>query len=360
MILKNVSAAIVMLWLASANAQLEPITRDNVVTGEMTIDFDTRVRSNQNSDGSVKQGVVDTYSLDLKLPSDFSMSANVTRQPRVGSVWSAMNLADEQRAGFKYGLNLSYKGNAVGSLVGFISVDENGRYNLEDQKSPLRIDIQKGKRPYVSNFKGSIQGVAIAGSSDASDSITRKIKIYGQKDGQKAVREVSVEPFDVNRLVLAQGPHPTIHPETRVEGSFNYDPETYNYYPRLKMTYQQSGKEKQDVIEGNIRWNDEESRYEFNVTFAKESVEESSDVAMFFEDSAASEDTSMDDDFFAADSSVPALSGYITYVDSGSDANGAPLNSQITYNLNANQLTETQIMNFMKFWVLAIGPTNDE
>jgi hypothetical protein len=37
-----------------------------------------------------------------------------------------------------------------------------------------------------------------------------------------------------------------------------------------------------------------------------------------------------------------------------------PGSSKVKYNLNANQLTKVQIMNFFKLWMICVGPTNDE
>ncbi|MGV3659945.1 MAG: hypothetical protein ACO1TE_07165, partial [Prosthecobacter sp.] len=66
--------------------------------------------------------------------------------------------------------------------------------------------------------------------------------------------------------------------------------------------------------------------------------------------------------FFAVDNSIPSLTGTIAYVDTmakvgGEDSVSA---SKITYQLDANQLTKQQIMNFIKLWLIGIGPTNDE
>jgi hypothetical protein len=34
--------------------------------------------------------------------------------------------------------------------------------------------------------------------------------------------------------------------------------------------------------------------------------------------------------------------------------------NKVTYELNANKLTKTQLVNFFKLWVIGIGPINDE
>jgi hypothetical protein len=75
----------------------------------------------------------------------------------------------------------------------------------------------------------------------------------------------------------------------------------------------------------------------------------------FFDESG----TASDDDFFAVDNSVPALTGSISYKDTG-ETDAGPLTSEATYQLDANNLTPAQVMNFTKFWLLAVGPTNDE
>jgi len=63
------------------------------------------------------------------------------------------------------------------------------------------------------------------------------------------------------------------------------------------------------------------------------------------------------------DNSIPCLTGKVSYVDtfiSSSDEELSPAKSKITYELNANKLTKTQLVNFFKLWLIGIGPINDE
>lgn len=336
----------------AAFAVNEPVTQAGVVTGTMNIAFETR-NSRNRTDDEVNEGIRDIYTLDLKVLGDYGFSNTIERQPQVGNTWSMLGLSDEQRAGFRYGVDLTFKTRKVGNLVGFVGVDEEGYYNLADEKSPLRLDVQVGRSPFVSMFKGGIKGLPVEGSSDTTSSLLRSIRVIGKQGGRTVAREVEVEPFDAN-LTLARGVDPGKFPEASVAGSLNYDRETANYYPRLQMIYRIDGQNVNDVVEGNIRWNEEQFRYEFNVTFAKTSAD-SAVVEDFFEEST----TASDDDFFAVDSSVAALTGTIAYKDIGETTHG-PLSSEVTYQLDANNLTPAQIMNFMKFWLLAVGPTNDE
>lgn len=350
-----IAAAFAALAAASAPPALaanEPVTAAGVVAGTMSIEFATRDPRNR-SDGEVNEGVRDVYTVDLKVLGDYGFANTIERQPRVGDTWSMLGLSDEQRAGFRYGVDLTFRTRKVGNLVGFVGVAEDGTYTLADEASPLRLDVQAGKAPFISYFKGSIKGLPVTGSSDATSSLLRQIRVIGRQDGRTVARDVAVEPFDA-RLTLAKGVDPGRFPETAVTGSLNYDRETANYYPRLEMSYRIDGQDVTDVVEGNIRWNEEQYRYEFNVTFAKTSAD-TAVVEDFFEESAAASD----DDFFAVDASVPALTGSIAYKDTG-ESEAGPLSSVATYQLDANNLTPAQIMNFMKFWLLAVGPTNDE
>jgi hypothetical protein len=63
---------------------------------------------------------------------------------------------------------------------------------------------------------------------------------------------------------------------------------------------------------------------------------------------------------FFVDTSVPTLTGRVSYVDTMVSGSEAPSASKITYNLNANKLTKQQVVNFLKLWLIAVGPTNDE
>lgn len=335
----------------AAFAANEPVTQPGVVTGKMNIEFETRNARNRTGD-EVNEGVRDVYTLDLKVLGDYGFSNTIERQPRVGDTWSMLGLGDEQRAGFRYGVDLTFRTRKVGNLVGFVGVDEEGYYNLTDERSPLRLDVQAGRAPFVATFKGGIKGLPVEGGSDATSSLLR-IRVIGRQNGRAVAREVEVEPFDAN-LTLARGVDPGRFPETNVTGSLNYDRETANYYPRLEMSYRIDGQDVTDVVEGNIRWNEDQYRYEFNVTFAKTSAD-TAVVEDFFEESA----TASEDVFFAVDNSVPALTGTISYKDTGETENG-PLSSEATYQLDANNLTPAQVMNFTKFWLLAVGPTNDE
>ena len=38
----------------------------------------------------------------------------------------------------------------------------------------------------------------------------------------------------------------------------------------------------------------------------------------------------------------------------------SPAKSKVTYELNANKLTKTQLVNFFKLWMVGVGPINDE
>jgi hypothetical protein len=57
--------------------------------------------------------------------------------------------------------------------------------------------------------------------------------------------------------------------------------------------------------------------------------------------------------------SIPALTGHVEYVDqmSGGDT---VTSSKVTYKLVGSNLTNQQVMNFAKLWLIAVGPTNDE
>jgi len=162
-------------------------------------------------------------------------------------------------------------------------------------------------------------------------------------------------------MVLAKGPAET-YPRTVVNGRLDYDYETGNYFAdNIRMRYSLDGQDYEDIITGTIKWVEDPDResngkgyYDFNLRFNEEKNKSTTG------ESAAFEELSGEDAFFAVDNSIPCLTGRVSYVDVIPAGSELPTSSKVTYNLNANKLTKQQVMNFFKLWLVAVGPTNDE
>ena len=185
---------------------------------------------------------------------------------------------------------------------------------------------------------------------------------------QLAGKEVKVEvkntdPMRFESLALAIGPAQS-YPRTSVNGNLDYDYETGNYYTNgIRFAYNQNGKDVEDVVTGSIKWVEDPNRatngkgqYEFNLRWNEAKTKPATTEADAF--------AKMSDEeaFFAVDNSIPSLTGTIAYEDQMQSVAGKdmPGSSKVKYNLNANQLTKVQIMNFFKLWLICVGPTNDE
>jgi hypothetical protein len=171
------------------------------------------------------------------------------------------------------------------------------------------------------------------------------------------------DPMRFENVVLAAGPAMS-YPRTTVNGNLDYDYETGNWLTNgLRFTYSHNGKPIEDVVTGSIKWVEDENRasngkgqYEFNLRWNEDKAKPATTEADAFKN------LSDEEAFFAVDNSIPSLTGTVKYEDTFTTLKGEPVPSasKVTYTLDANQLTKQQIMNFMKLWLIAVGPTNDE
>jgi hypothetical protein len=352
-------------------AQTDPnlLTKDDVITGAMQIDFKTR--TNLDTSGDLKEGsaainVADSYKLDLIVAETTQYVGEIQRYPKLYSKILGRN---KQDAKLFYNVQLNVlnpkdlkQKKTVGKWVGTVPVDPaTGAYDLSGggaQESALRVDVDAvGKaQAFKDNFGGKL-----IGKSDKKENLGSSL--YKRVVGNKTV-EVKVtksDPMTFQNVQLAKGPA-EIYPRTTVNGKLDYDYETGNYYAdNIKFRYTLDGKEVEDTITGTIKWFEDADRastgkgyYDFNLRFNEEKNKTASTEGNAFE--AMSDE----DAFFAVDTSVPSLTGKIEYVDTFVGGGTTPSASKVTYHLNANKLTKQQAVNFFKLWIIAVGPTNDE
>jgi hypothetical protein len=352
-------------------AQTDPnlLTKDDVITGAMQIDFKTR--TNLDTSGDLKEGsaainVADSYKLDLIVAETTQYVGEIQRYPKLYSKILGRN---KQDAKLFYNVQLNVlnpkdlkQKKTVGKWVGTVPVDPaTGAYDLSGggaQESALRVDVDAvGKaQAFKDNFGGKL-----IGKSDKKENLGSSL--YKRVVGNKTV-EVKVtksDPMTFQNVQLAKGPA-EIYPRTTVNGKLDYDYETGNYYAdNIKFRYTLDGKEVEDTITGTIKWVEDADRastgkgyYDFNLRFNEEKNKTASTEGNAFE--AMSDE----DAFFAVDTSVPSLTGKIEYVDTFVGGGTTPSASKVTYHLNANKLTKQQAVNFFKLWIIAVGPTNDE
>jgi hypothetical protein len=342
------------------------VTQDDIIAGNMSIDF--RTRTNLDSSGDLKEGsaaigVQDKYTFGLSVAQTTEFAGDIVRQPKLVTRTLGRN---KQNAKLAYNVNiavlnprdLKQKRN-VGKWVGEAAIDPNtGVFNLGGGESPMRIAIDAvGKAPsFTDRFGGRLVGKAEKKDSLASATYKRLI---GNKTVSITVNKA--DPMRFEQLELAKGPA-EVYPHTFVNGRLDYDYETGNWFTDgIRFKYQLDGKDMEDVVTGSIKWVEDadratngKGRYEFNLRFNEEKNKSASTEASAFEKMSA------EDAFFAVDNSVPTLTGTIEYVDTFISGGTTPSSSKITYHLNANKLTKQQVVNFFKLWMVCVGPTNDE
>lgn len=362
-------AAAVVLSAAPAFAQEEPITKDNIISGTMEIDFKTRTNKDTSGEfveGSPKLGVQDVYSFDISAAETVVFTGKIVRQP---NIYTKTLRKVKQGAALGFDISLAVlnpkdlkQKKTVGKWVGNVPIDtSSGAYDLAGgvaEQRPLRIAIDQAgsAAAFTDNFSGRLMGKAEKKDNLAEYHYKRLI---GKREVVITVKKS--DPMGFDSIVLAKGPAEK-YPRTTVSGRLDYDYETGNWYTDgIRFRYTLDGKEIEDMVTGSIKWVEDANRkangkgaYEFNLRFNESKHKSASGEADAFSK------MSDEDAFFAIDDSIPCLTGKIEYVDTFIPGTDTPSASKVTYALNANKLTKQQVINFIKLWLICVGPTNDE
>ena len=347
-------------------------TQEGVITGTMSIDFQTRTNLDTSGDlqpNSAAVGVQDKYSLNLNVNKLNEFAGDITRHP---NLYTKTLRKQKQGAQLGYYLNISVlnpkdlkQKRKIGSWVGVVPIDtKTGAFDLaggKAQERPLRIAVDTVGRVkgFTDNFAGRLVGRA-----EQKDNLAGYT--YKRLRGKKTVefKVAKVDPMKFEGVELAKGPTPGEYPRAVVNGRLDFDYDTGNWITDgIRFKYTHNGTEIEDVVTGTIKWVEADDRqtsgkgqYEFNLRFNEE---QNAGPDQGAEGDAFAEGEG-EEAFFAVDTSIPTLTGTIEYVDTFIPGGTTPSASKVTYNLHANKLTKQQVMNFFKLWVLCIGPANDE
>ncbi len=336
------------------------------IKGDMKVQYNTRTEAG-TEEGAPKKGVQDVYTVNLTVNTNRMIQGTITRQPRI----KQLKIRTVQWPKYEYNLSwAALVGGApkvVGKWVGPMAVDEKtGAFILEGGgERALRISVDVGDHPFRDEFGGRFYGKAEDKSKLSLDSIKRTIA------GKEVEKKFQSDPMRFENLILAEGPDQVRYPKCTVNGELTYDREEGNYYAKnLTFTYKDpiGSKDVTDKVTGTIKWVADPNRqvngkgaYQFNLRFNEDAARQPAP-----EEKAFSGMTD-EDLMFAVSPGIPALTGNVNYVDnfSGSvlkdaDGNPQPVSSAITYDLGAHGLNKQQTMNFLKLWLIAVGPANDE
>ncbi len=356
--------------MAQQAGQDQTISEEDVVSGAMEIQFNTRTNLDSSGDlleNSAALGAMDVYKFGLNVAKTTEFEGQITRQP---NLYTKTLRKLKQGAALGFNVNLSVRNprdlkqkRTIGKMVGGVPVDEkSGAYILDaagfKDVSPLRIvvDTVGQQQGFTDNFGGRIYGKAE--KKDTLAGYTYK-RLVGDKTVE--VKVTKVDPMRFENVQLAKGPS-SAYPRCSVNGRLDYDYETGNWLTDgIRFRYNVNGQDVEDVVTGTIKWVEEPDRatsgkghYEFNLRFNEDKNKPGKTEAAAFEKLSAEEA------FFAVDEDLPSLTGRIDYVDTFISGGTTPSSSKVAYHLKANKLTRQQIMNFTKLWLLCVSPTNDE
>lgn len=362
-------AALCLGGAIGASAQPAPPAADGsktekgVITGEMFINFDTRKQMDDSGklrDGSPKLGARDTYFFTLKVLNQVVFDGKIARQPNLYSKTLQRRQQDamfdfEKLDIFVLNPRDPSQKKQIGRWTGAIPIDTNsGAYNLAgSNERPLRIFVEAtGRAPQIDErFGGKLIGKAEKKEGLASYTYKRAV---GDKTVEYQAKRV--DPMKFENAELAMGPA-SVFPRCTVNGRLDYDYETGNWITDgLTFSYKFDGKDYNDVVKGTIKWveakGSEKGYYEFNLRYNEDKNKAPAGVEAAFDKMEGL------DAFFAVDDRIPTLTGRITY-DDKKDGDKV-IESKATYAIDANKLTNQQIMNFAKLWIICSGPANDE
>jgi hypothetical protein len=357
-----VAALLLAVLIPPAVAQEpEKITQPGAISGTMNIAFNTR--TNLTDKGKPAKGAKDVYDVALNVAKTTEFRGKIERQPELVSEILGRQ---EQPGQLQYSINLAVfnpvdmtQKKTVGKWVGTVPITAGGVYQVDgppDSRHRISVDAIGRAPAFTDNFGGRLLGKGKKPSGVIS--YIRKVQ------GKEIKMEVkNSDPMKFENLLIAAGPSQN-YPKVTVNGNLDYDYETGNWLTNgIRFTYSYNGKAVEDVVTGSIKWVEDENRasngkgqYEFNLRWNETANAATSTEA----DAFAS--LSDEEAFFAVDNSIPSLTGTVKYEDvlRGSGDSAVPSSSKVTYTLDANLLTKQQIMNFVKLWLVGVGPTNDE
>ncbi|MCB1275613.1 hypothetical protein [Prosthecobacter sp.] len=350
-----------LLLVAARSEELEKVTQPGMVSGTVDITFDSRTRL--TDDGRPEKGAKDVYEIAINVGKTTEFKGRVERQSLITK--KILGTVDQPGQLF-YSLDLAVinpvdmtQRKTVGKWVGTVPIDAQGVHELAGTgDSPQRIRVDAiGKVPaFTDDFGGRLYG-----KGKKTDGVMSYVRRLQGKEVKIQVN--NVDPMRFENVTLAMGPAQS-YPKCTVNGNLDFDYETGNWLTNgLRFHYTLNGRDYDDVVTGSIKWVEDpdrstngKGRYEFNLRWNEDTTQPARTEADAFK--IASDEEA----FFAMDNSVPSLTGTVTYVDTMAKAAGenSVTASKIIYQLDANQLTKQQVMNFIKLWLIGIGPTNDE
>lgn len=327
-----------------------------VVKGDISISFRTRT---QRDGEQPKREVDDVYTLRIAAAGEVLFDGTINHRPFVKNTFSS-NQA--QNVTYAIGLLVTSpkhpgKEIPVGKIIGTVPVNETNVYDYSSGNVRAAVESIGRATGFESKMTGQSAAKPPAKTSLGAlvDKAKERISITkGSGAGKASISVVNYDKMDFSRLTLPAGPVAN-YSEATVDGVLLYDYDRSSWYLQdITVDYVARGQKLRDRVTGNIRWSDKTGRYEFDVR-VNEGVNAFTTEAVFDNKQTAASV----DDFFAVDTTVPALTGSVTYKDT--KAGGIVTGSSVSVDLVSNKLTKEQVVYLTKLLLIAnIVPFSSE
>lgn len=334
--------------MAAAFAQTPPVAPLGI-KGDLRITYNTR-----GTDGKVKTGAVDTYSLNLRVAESATFKGTIQHRPFVRNT-----VAANQNGQLVFDLDGGVinprdttQTKDIAKLTGVVPVDAANVYRFEEGNLKMVVFGAGAASGLESRFGGLAHGKPPAASGFAK--IKQETLRLANSKGAVVITRYDQMLFAAHKL--AAGPVP-VYGECVVSGALIYDYNRSAWMPKdLNVTYAANNRRVQDTITGHIRWTEPANR--------KSSGLGSYLVDLKVNEPAASEATvfgvaSTEADFFSVNTAVASLTGTLAYQDTM--INGIVTASVVKVDLVGSQLDKLQLMYLAKLLLIsAIVPVNAE
>ncbi len=339
------------------------VTRDDVVTGTIDIDFKTRQKD-------APPDAVDTYTVDLvvRTEDDLQVFYRGTIHRRAPTKGAApvpgslrFNLTITAQRVTTAGQPVEGKVREVGKITGIVPRSGDGLYTFDKLEWTNELGA-------TLPFAGKMQ------EKRRDDRERRPIEVPVFVGGERMTYLVAdSDPMKFHELVLPEDTGLKL-PAAELAGDLTFDYQKGSYLPN-DLTFT-SGKTA-DRVMGIINWDKNPAEYVRNVPVGELATNARSQYRfnLVFVPAATAPGSgggrvSKDDEkrLAVTDKSLSTLTGSIDYSDDGPvrkevtdlEPSVLPYRSKLTFRLNANRLTPRQVHMFLRMWLLMSGPVNDE
>ncbi len=315
------------------------------VKGSMDIKYNSR----QNA--TPTKGVKDVYTLNVNVGNSVLFNGTITDTPQIIDGWISKTVV--QARSLEYDINCDVvnprnpaQTKNVGRMLGRVPINSDGVYLYDSGSLEISVLPIGNSSGFSSKFGGSVIGKPLIRPVNWMDSLVRETVNITRSVGGKTTT-VTLKKYDkmeFRQHLISAGPIQSMSAVT-VNGELFYDYLKNSWFWNgITFQYAENGLIKVDRISGIIRWvespkrkTDGQGSYEFDLRFNEQMA--SANAA--FETKVADEFS-----FFEVDTSVPSLTGKMSYADTLRGE--TTLASKVTIDLTSNNLTKLQVMAVVK------------